>query len=164
MEIQLAQEDNLIEILYLIENTKLDLQRNNLYHWNDNYTGRDIIRKDILEKKTYYLKVNKVIVGTVTVYDGNDPLYKEAEYIKNNYLLIRRLAVFHSFQKKGVAGALFNYIVLLAKEKGLNSIITEAYHKNERYVNFLQKKGFTSIGEVKFPAQDIVFNCYEYKV
>jgi len=165
MEIRKAQENDLIEVLYLIGRSKQDLRDNELYHWNSTYTSRELVREDVFNGNTYILLENKVIVGTVTLYEKNhNDVYANVEFLPEKFMILRRLVVFSTFQQKGYASALLKHATDLASEQKFDSIITEAYYKNERYIEALKKNGFNEAGKISLPPQELVFDCFEKKL
>lgn len=109
MDISLAEQNQLLEILYIIRECSKQLSSKGVKYWNNSYPDFHEISNDIAQKRVLVLRVNRVAVGTVT-------LKPSAENSKTSE--ISRLAIYPKFQQKGFARKLIEHAEAVARSSG----------------------------------------------
>ncbi|MGM0409012.1 MAG: GNAT family N-acetyltransferase [Bacteroidota bacterium] len=163
MHIQKAIPENLIEIMYLLRQCIEDFNKNNIYQWNVSYPDNFRLLREI-EKGTLYLMINKgVPIATITFDDDQDSVFDDIEWKNKNdkFIVIHRIAVFPTWQNKGVGRKLMDFAEQYAKENNYKSIRLDVTSSNEELVKIYEKLGYTKTGDVLYPKQKIPFKCLE---
>ncbi|MFO7828623.1 MAG: GNAT family N-acetyltransferase [Bacteroidales bacterium] len=163
MHIQKAIPENLIEIMYLLRQCIEDFNKNNIYQWNVSYPDNFRLLREI-EKGTLYLMINKgVPIATITFDDDQDSVFDGIEWKNKNdkFIVIHRIAVFPTWQNKGVGRKLMDFAEQYAKENNYKSIRLDVTSSNEQLVKIYEKLGYTKTGDVLYPKQKIPFKCLE---
>ncbi|PCI35454.1 MAG: GNAT family N-acetyltransferase [Flavobacteriaceae bacterium] len=167
MSIQLAQKPDTSAIIQLLKRCALDLQKQHIYQWNENYPSLEIIETDILLQQLFVLKNNEKIIGTIVLSPLIDEEYKAINWKDQNQkaLYIHRLAIDPSAQKKGHAQRLMDFAENFAFENKYHSIRLDTFSKNERNQQFYLKRGYQKVGSIFLTSQsDAPFYCYEKHV
>lgn len=163
MHIQKAIPENLIEIMYLLRQCIEDFNENNIYQWNISYPDNFRLMQEI-EKDSLYLMINKgVPVGTITFDEKQDDVFDQVEW-KNNegkFIVIHRIAVFPTWQKKGVGRKLIEFVQQYAQENNYKSVRLDISSSNQKLIELYEKHGFTQTGDVLYPKQKLPFRCLE---
>jgi len=80
------------------------------------------------------------------VAEKNDILGYISASVENTACHILSIAVIPEYRRKGIGSMLLNYLIKIAKEKGLNSIILEVKENNMPAINLYKKFNFKQIG------------------
>ncbi|MFP4024431.1 MAG: GNAT family N-acetyltransferase [Thiohalospira sp.] len=163
MHIKKAIPENLIEILYLLRQCIEDFNKNNIYQWNISYPDNFRLMQEI-EKESLYLMINKgVPVGTITFDENQDDVFNHVDW-KNNegkFIVIHRIAVFPTWQKKGVGRKLIEFVEKYAQENNYKSVRLDISSSNQKLIELYEKIGFTQTGDILYPKQKVPFRCLE---
>ncbi len=163
MHIKKAIPENLIEILYLLRQCIEDFNKNNIYQWNISYPDNFRLMQEI-EKESLYLMINKgVPVGTITFDENQDDVFNHVDW-KNNegkFIVIHRIAVFPTWQKKGVGRKLIEFVEQYAQENNYKSVRLDISSSNQKLIELYEKIGFTQTGDILYPKQKVPFRCLE---
>ena len=104
IKIELAEINDINDIMKMIHDCANDLIGQNIFQWNEKYPSRDIFLSDIEKKNLFILKNNSGIIGCIALSNEKDIEYTDVKWLtkddKNLYL--HRLAVDPKFQKKGI--------------------------------------------------------------
>jgi len=131
-----AQKNNLLEVLYIIRECSRQLQAKGVKYWNSSLTDHFEIENDIKLGIVYLLRYNHVTVGTITL----------RPIPESKTLQIERLAIFPSYQKKGLARKLIDFAKEVARENNFNRIYGTIPVRDQNLVNLLESCNFTSKG------------------
>jgi ribosomal protein S18 acetylase RimI-like enzyme len=163
MHIQKAISDNLIEIMYLLRQCIEDFNKNNIYQWNISYPDTFRLMQEI-EKGSLYLMINKgVPVGTITFDEQQDEVFNEVAW-KNNegrFIVIHRIAVYPTWQRKGVGQKLIEFVEKFAQENKYQSVRLDVSSSNQKLITLYERLGFNQTGDILYPKQKIPFKCLE---
>lgn len=132
IEIVKAQKANLLEVLYIIKEGSRQLLEKGVKYWNNSLADYHEISRDIELGHIYLIKYNHVAVGTVTLRINSD----------KGTLQIERLAIFPTFQKKGLANKLIDFAKMLANDNRINTIIGTIPVNDTELINLLEKNKF----------------------
>lgn len=163
MHIQKAIPDNLIEIMYLLRQCIEDFNKNNIYQWNVSYPDNFRLLREI-EKGSLYLMINKgVPIATITFDEDQAPVFDDIAWKNNNgkFIVIHRIAVFPTWQNKGIGRKLMEFTEKYAKENNYKSVRLDVTSSNEHLVKIYEKLGYVKIGDVLYPEQKVPFKCLE---
>ena len=164
IKIELAEINDINDIMKMIHNCANDLISKNIFQWNEKYPNRDIFLSDIEKKNLFILKNNSGIIGCIALSHEKDIEYTDVKWLtkddKNLYL--HRLAVDPKFQKKGIGKLLMDFAEDYARNNKFISVRLDTFSKNERNNRFYKSRKYTKLDDVYFPNQsEFPFHCYE---
>ena len=164
IKIELAEINDINDIMKMIHDCANDLISKNIFQWNEKYPSRDIFLSDIEKKNLFILKNNSGIIGCIALSHEKDIEYTDVKWLtkddKNLYL--HRLAVDPKFQKKGIGKLLMDFAEDYARDNKFKSVRLDTFSKNERNNRFYKSRKYTKLDDVYFPNQsEFPFHCYE---
>ena len=164
IKIELAEINDINDIMKMIHDCANDLIGKNIFQWNEKYPSRDIFLSDIEKKNLFILKKNSGIIGCIALSHEKDIEYTDVKWLtkddKNLYL--HRLAVDPKFQKKGIGKLLMDFAEDYARNNKFISVRLDTFSKNERNNRFYKSRKYTKLDDVYFPNQsEFPFHCYE---
>jgi len=164
IKIELAEINDINDIMKMIHDCANDLISKNIFQWNEKYPSRDIFLSDIEKKNLFILKNNSGIIGCIALSREKDIEYTDVKWLtkddKNLYL--HRLAVDPKFQKKGIGKLLMDFAEDYARNNKFISVRLDTFSKNERNNRFYKSRKYTKLDDVYFPNQsEFPFHCYE---
>ena len=157
-----AEEENLIEIMFILRECANDLITKGYSHWNSAYPSHITIHEDLKKNNLYLLKNYGGSIGTITLNNLQDPSYSQLKWGSDNHaLIINRLAVHPVFQNKGYAKMLMVFAEEFARKEGYKSIRLDTFAGNEKTVHFFESCGFSKVGEVSLSKDLNIYACFE---
>jgi len=164
IKIELAEINEINNIMKMIHNCANDLISKNIFQWNEKYPSRDIFLSDIEKKNLFIIKNNSGIIGCIALSHEKDIEYTDVKWLtkddKNLYL--HRLAVDPKFQKKGIGKLLMDFAEDYARNNKFISVRLDTFSMNERNNRFYKSRKYTKLDDVYFPNQsEFPFHCYE---
>lgn len=167
MKIDRATIDNIPEILELVQKVIEEMNSNDITQWNDQYPPLEIFSNDIEKDTLYVMRDDEKIIGIIVLSDEQDKEYEPVKWTDKagKFLIVHRLAVHPSWQRKGVAEKLMDFTEQFAKENGFTSIRIDTFSRNPRMLAFIQKRQYErKPGEIFFPENQEPYYCYEKKL
>lgn len=163
MEIVLAGERDMTEIMTLIAGCISQMRAKGNDQWNENYPDLAVVTADIRERCLYAAKGNEKILGVITLNEFQDEEYRTVPWQRKEgkILVVHRLAVAPQFQRKGVAGKLMDFAESKAVQENYAAIRLDTYSNNPGAIRFYERRGYIKKGQVRFPYRDLPFLCYE---
>ena len=164
IKIELAEINDLNDIMKMINNCANDLISKNIFQWNEKYPSRNIFLSDIEKKNLFILKNNSGIIGCIALSHEKDIEYTDVKWLTKDYknLYLHRLAVDPKFQKKGIGKLLMDFAEDFARDNKFKSVRLDTFSKNERNNRFYRSRKYTKLDDVYFPNQsEFPFHCYE---
>ena len=163
MEIILAQQKDIVDILHMINSCVNDLRNNGIFQWDENYPSKTIIKDDIKKKELYAIRHNNKSIAIIVINEFQDKEWETvlwSEKIKKP-LIIHRLTVDINWQKKGIGRKLIDFALNYARENKYDSVRFDVYSGNPDLIKTYEKMGCEKKGEVYFPHRELPFYCYE---
>ena len=164
MSIILAKNTDTLEIIQLLKRCAMELQKQDIFQWNEEYPSIEIIEKDIQLKQMYLLKSDEKIIGTIVLSPLKDVEYDAIHWKNSDHkaVYIHRLAVDPQQQKKGYAQQLMDFAENHAATQQYDSIRLDTFSQNKRNQQFYSKRGYLQMGDIYLPAQSkFPFYCFE---
>ena len=164
IKIELAEINDLNDIMKMIHNCANDLISKNIFQWNEKYPSRDIFLSDIEKKNLFIFKNNSGIIGCIALSHEKDIEYNDVKWLTKDdkNLYVHRLAVDPKFQKKGIGKLLMDFAEDYARDNKFKSVRLDTFSKNERNNRFYKSRKYTQLDDVYFPNQsEFPFHCYE---
>lgn len=119
--------------------------------WDNNYPNETHIHEDIKAGFGYVLEQGGEIAAYGAVVFDAEPAYSRIEgrwLSDEKYVVVHRMAVNTSLQRKGNGMAFLKEVENLALGKGINSFRVDTNFDNDRMLNLLEKAGFAYCGEI----------------
>ena len=164
IKIELAEINDLEDIMKMIHNCANDLISKNIFQWNEKYPNRDIFLTDIEKKNLFIYKNNSGVIGCVALSYDKDIEYNDIKWLTKDdkNLYVHRLAVDPKYQNKGIGRLLMDFAEDYARNKKLKSVRLDTFSKNERNNRFYKSRKYIQLDDVYFPNQsEFPFHCYE---
>lgn len=153
---------NEVAALYLAAIKQMDAQ--SIPQWDEIYPSREILAEDIARGEMELLRMEGRIVAAFTLNDRCDEEYALGTWHlpEARFCVIHRLCIHPSFQGRGVAGCVMDYIEQSLHVRGFESIRLDAFSQNPFALRLYEKRGYEKAGEVSF--RKGVFYLYEKKL
>ena len=164
IKIELAEINDLEDIMKMIHNCANDLISKNIFQWNEKYPSRDIFLADIEKRNLFIFKKDSGVIGCLALSYDKDIEYNDIKWLTKDdeNLYVHRLAVDPKFQKQGIGGLLMDFAEDYARDKKLKSVRLDTFSKNERNNRFYKSRKYIQLDDVYFPNQsEFPFHCYE---
>ena len=142
--IRIATNDDLPIILNIYEYARKFMKENgNGTQWNNSFPPKDLLIKDIKEKRLYVYEEDNIIHGVFAFIIGEDPNYKiieEGEWLSNDvYGTIHRVA--SDGQTKGLLNKIISYC-----ETKISHLRIDTHENNKIMQHLIIKNGFIRRG------------------
>ena len=164
IKIELAEINDLEDIMKMIHNCANDLISKNIFQWNEKYPSRDIFLADIEKKNLFIFKNDSGVIGCVALSYEKDIEYNDIKWLTKDdeNLYVHRLAVDPKFQQQGIGRLLMDFAEDYARDKKLKSVRLDTFSKNDRNNRFYKSRKYIQLDDVYFPNQsEFPFHCYE---
>ena len=164
IKIELAEINDLNDIMKMIHNCANDLISKNIFQWNEKYPSIDIFLSDIEKKNLFIFKNISGTIGCIALSNEKDIEYNDVKWLTKDdkNLYVHRLAVDPKFQKKGIGKLLMDFAEDYARDNKFKSVRLDTFSKNERNNRFYKSRKYTQLDDVYFPNQsEFPFHCYE---
>ncbi len=163
MQIEKATSNNILEVMYLLQHCIEDFNKNSVYQWNASYPDYFKLLREVEKGALYVMKSQGVGIGTITFDELQEDAFNEVDWKnkKDKYLVIHRIAVFPSWQKKGVGRKLVEFAEVYAKENGYKSIRLDVASSSSHLIKLYESIGYLDLGEILYPKQKEPFKCLE---
>jgi ribosomal protein S18 acetylase RimI-like enzyme len=163
MQVEKAKAGNVLEIMYLLQHCIEDFNDNSVYQWNTSYPDYYRLLREV-EKGTLYMIKNKgVCIGTVTFDEQQESAFDEIEWknTSDKFIVIHRIAVFPTWQKKGIGRMLIEFAEKYAKENNYKSIRLDVASSSSHLIKLYESIGYSFTGDILYPKQKEPFKCLE---
>lgn len=155
MEIHLAKESQLLEVLYIIRECAQQLKDKGVKSWHNTHVDYAEISEDIKNKYVFIIFLKKIPVGTITIKpDANS---KEIS-------LLDRLAIFPHFQRRGFAKAMIDFAENQSRTLGYSTLRGSIPVDDQSLCKLLEEKGFTNLGVAHHVPNELVKIVFEKKL
>ena len=163
MQVEKATSDNILEVMYLLQHCIEDFNNNSVYQWNTSYPDYFRLLREVEEKELYVIKNKGVCIGTITFSEHQESAFEQVEWknTQNKYIVIKRIAVFPTWQKKGIGRVMIEFAEKYAKENGYKSIRLDVATASKHLIKLYESIGFNQTGEILYPKQKETFTCLE---
>lgn len=163
MQVEKATSDNVLEVMYLLQQCIDDFNKNNVYQWNHSYPDHFKLLREVENNTLYIIKTKGVCIGTITFDEQQESVFDSVEWNNKSdkFIVIHRIAVFPTWQKKGIGRKLIEFAENFAKENKYNSIRLDVASSSEHLIKLYESIGYAYAGEILYPKQKEPFKCLE---
>ena len=166
MTITKASSDSLNELFQIYLNAKEALDANHIFQWIDSYPTISIIENDLKKGVLYALEIENEIVGAINLNEEQDKEYQTIDWLFDDtkVLVVHRLVVNPTHQKKGYGKVLMDFAEDFAKNNNYSSIRLDTYSRNKSNIRFYQNRNYFIRGNVYFSGREHPFHCMEKSI
>ena len=163
MQIERATSKNILEVMYLLQHCIKDFNDKSIYQWNLSYPDYNKVLDEIKSDSLFVAKINGVCVATITLNEQQEAAFENVNWHNktNKFLVIHRLAVFPSWQKKGIGRKLIEFAEELALKNNLKSIRLDISDSCKYLISLYETFGYNHTGDILYPKQKESFKCLE---
>jgi len=163
MQVEKATIGNILEVMYLLQHCIEDFNKNSVYQWNASYPDYFKLLREIENESLFIIKSTGVCIGTITIDKQQESVFDEVDWVNktDNFLVIHRIAVFPTWQKRGIGRKLVEFAEGFAKENDLKSIRLDVASSSEHLIKLYESTGYNYTGEILYPKQKEPFKCLE---
>ena len=162
MNISLAKESDLVEVMYLLKVCTFDLNSKGCLYWH--FVMPQVL-EDLKNQKLYMLRKNEVCLGIMTLEENVSDEYKKIQWQSNGSksLTIYRLIVHPKWNKEesGLKDQLVKFAEEYAKQNGYQAIRIDVFGDNYNTIELFKQMQYIKAGEIHMPYQITPFICFE---
>lgn len=165
--VYLAQPSDCLSLMALFKACTTEMLANGIGQWHYDYPTREGVEADILNGEVYLWKEKAELLGTITLNEQQSEQYQQIHWkIKTqNTLVIHRLAVAPSAQRRGIAYQLCQFAEAHGLQNGYDTIRLDAYSANKGSNSLYKKLAYQlADGQCWFHNNEFHFNCWEKKL
>ena len=145
---RLATKQDLDDICTLIQQAKYEMERHEIYQWDDIYPARKDFEDDI-EKGTLYLAYLEESLVALYVISGEcDEQYCNGlwKYDEKYAYILHRFCVSPLFQNQGIGKIVLHHVEEQIKKMGYNSVRLDCFTENPFAQRLYRNNGYESRG------------------
>lgn len=148
MNYRLAEERDIDAVCALITSAIAEMERNNIYQWDNIYPTKEDFTNDIIKKTLYVGTIDDDIAVVYAINQDADEQYANGTwaYPDSNYSIIHRLCVNPKFQNRGVAKETLNNIETTLREAGTESVRLDVFTENPFALKLYRRNGYAEVG------------------
>jgi ribosomal protein S18 acetylase RimI-like enzyme len=163
MQVEKATTRNVLEVMYLLQHCIEDFNKNSVYQWNASYPDYFKLLQEVENGSLFIIKSTGVCIGTITIDKQQESVFDKVDWANktDNFLVIHRIAVFPTWQKKGIGRKLIEFAEEFAKDNNLKSIRLDVASSSEHLIKLYESIGYNYTGEILYPKQKEPFKCLE---
>ncbi len=132
IEYRLGTKQDLNDICLLIQQAIGEMEKNNIYQWDDIYPARDDFEKDIDEHTLYLAYIGNTLAALYVISSDCDEQYGNAQwkYDEKTAYVLHRFCVSPRFQNQGIGKKVLRHIEEQIKGMGYESVRLDTFTEN----------------------------------
>lgn len=149
--IRLSTKMDIDEIMCILSEARETIGRLGIDQWQYGYPSRDIIKEDIIQKRSYVVEDEDGICAVFSLIEDGEPTYRKifsGRWLSDGrpYLALHRIAIRVPKRGKGIAGQIIQYIGDKAVREQYATIRVDTHQGNLPMRKMLEKNGFLYTG------------------
>ena len=152
MKIKLIGNDEIISLLYILNEVTLDLHKTGIQPWSYPWKSSDIAY-DVHEGNVYGVYDEKDLIGTFKIKEVTSLHYTCVEIPSKE---LSQIAVHPSAQGKNIGAYIIHYAQSHVNKLN-QALYLDCWAGNEKLKTFYTLNGFNYLGD--FPEEDYVYKC-----
>lgn len=159
-----AFKTELDKIYLLYKECSKDLNKKNIYMWDENYPTKDLLEREIKAGNLYIKRIDNQIIVSFIINDYFDELWEDVEWEKECFIGLHLLAVHPDYQRKGYGSKVLAFIEDFARENEFKSIHLDVLSINLNAIKLYQDNSYIKVGEIYLdfkPKGYRKYFCYE---
>lgn len=143
-----ARQSDLNDVFQVVTDAIEEMERNNIFQWDEFYPDRAILKEDVLKNQLYLGTAGSDIASVYVLNSECDEEYENGawQYPNASFGVIHRLCVNPKFQNKGIGRLTVEHIEQELKAEGIESIRLDAFTLNPFALKMYDKLGFEKVG------------------
>lgn len=142
--------DDADQVMALAREVILDMRRQGIDQWDEQYPDAATIRNDLTSSRTRLVLNRHSLIAYLCIDQDASPGYSGMPWRGATPAIVHRLMVHPQAQGHGLGRLLMGWAENLSKAIGYDSIRLDAFLKNPRALSLYRRLGYTQIGEVHF--------------
>ena len=131
-----------------------------IHQWDEIYPSRTTLQTDIEKQYLAVMEVDGQIAGMIVINSEESPEYQTIHWQHlGKVLVIHRLTIDPSFQRRGLASRLMEFAEQTAEMQGCDTIRLDVFQQNPGAIALYERLGYTKAGVVQF--RKGLFFCME---
>ncbi|NBC81892.1 MAG: hypothetical protein GVY19_00780 [Bacteroidetes bacterium] len=162
MEIKLAVEKDIVEIMFFFRECAKHNIKNGLFYWNNHHPAYQDTMNDINKQELFFLQDRFICAGVMCL--NSEPGNKFAALAwndKENPLIMKYFGVHPDWHKKDVGNKLLEFSNQKALDEDFTSIHADVFSSDEVHKRMLIDNGFEEIGEYLREPQMFSYKAFE---
>ncbi len=133
--------------------------------WDEIYPDLKVIEDDVLAHTLFVIRADSQCVAAICLNEVQPEQYQGIAWrcSRGRALVIHRLCVHPDWQAHGLARRLMDFAETRAREHGYTSIRLDSYTGNPRALALYEKRGYTRVGQARFPRRPLPFALFEWE-
>lgn len=122
-------------------------KENMISYLNSAFSNKQL-KSEINEEQSvfYFAKIDYATVGYIKINFGS----AQTDLKDDEAMELERIYVLEKFQGKKIGKKLLNYVIEIAKKRGMKYLWLGVWEKNEKAINFYKSQGFTTFNSHSF--------------
>lgn len=148
MVYRLAGESDIEEICNLIKNATVNMERNNIFQWDNVYPTKEDFLSDIKKQQLFVGLLNEDISVLFVINKECDLAYESGKWKHPDceYRIIHRLCVNPKYQNRNIAKDTLLYIEQELKKQDVRAIRLDVFSKNPYALSLYLNNGYIKVG------------------
>lgn len=148
IEYRLARFDDVNEIMILIKNSIIAMERNNIFQWDELYPTSEDFAEDMNNDSLYVGLYEGKIAVVFALNQQSDEEYKSGKWLYPNreYYILHRLCVNCFFQNKGVGKQTMQFIEKKLKAQNIQAVRLDVFSQNPYALSLYSHMGYCKVG------------------
>lgn len=151
MKIRYSNLNDITEVIDIFNESRVYLKQQGINQWQDNYPGKEDIKRDIELKQGYVVTVGDKVVAVFSLIRLNDPNYDEiydGEWSTDTCYAIHRIATSKEYRKHNLTKAIIEFCINEARMNSIEALRIDTHRNNYTAQSAFTKNGFKSCGYV----------------
>lgn len=163
MEIKQASSYDLIDVLFLLKQCTLDMNKKGFKQWNNANPGPEIIKEDIEKGTLFIFKDSGMSKGMFNLSDEIPEEYNQIKWKVNSdkIIYIKRFAIHPLWQDSDIRERMMKFAEQYAKEKNYKGIRLDVFDSYPADEKFFKDRQYEHVGNYHSNFQKIPYSCYE---
>ena len=167
MLIRSASTKDIPALMMLVRRVVPLMRETGNLQWDDTYPNEEVFARDIELNQLWVAEVEGgSLAGVAALTTDQEPEYAQVGWdLKEEAMVVHRLAVDPTFRGMGVAGALMQQAEVIATERGIAVLRVDTNTQNEATQRLFPKLGYVLAGEITLGFRPgLRFLCYEKRL
>lgn len=153
---------DLDKIMYVVDETKEDMQKNGSDQFDDSYPARKHFMEDIENGYLYIRSVGTDVAGIICINNNEITGTEHLNWSKiTPCTAFYRLIVNKLYRRHGIGKGLVRLAEDISKRHGLNYVKASTYELNTSMIGLFNKLDYKFVGKVSVETKKYPFYCYE---
>ena len=147
MKFRLGTIQDLDDICKLVGNAITEMEKHEIYQWDEHYPARSDFEEDIRNNNLYVVCEGDELAAFYVISNESDEQYNNAEWLfGDNYYVLHRFCVDPNMQNKGVGKMVLSHIEEQIKDMGYKSVRLDTFTKNPFAQRLYRHNGYEARG------------------